>query len=190
MVHGLLGRLLDTTVVASFTRPGFSVREPTWSASSIPTSLAGRTYAVTGANSGIGQAVADGLARRGVAGASLVAIGAILNTAGSFAPAAARLFDPAEPAGAATARALLAVSIYADAAFNLALAFGLVAINVSLLRDGAVPVWFAALGIVAGVASLPVAGQAVSDTLARGILISGPLWLAWLIAFAVRGFRG
>jgi len=75
-------------------------------------------------------------------------------------------------------------------AFNLALAFGLVSINVALLRDGAVPMWFAALGIVAGVASLPVAGQAVSDTLARGILISGPLWLAWLIAFAVRGFRG
>ena len=85
------------------------------------------------------------------ASVALISIGAVLNAAGALAPAAARLLDPAEPAAP---RALLALAVYADAAFNLLLGIGLVLANVALWREGA-PAWFAVLGIAAGVASVP-----------------------------------
>jgi hypothetical protein len=44
-----------------------------------------------------------------------------------------------------------------------------------------------ALGVTAGVASLPVAGQVVSDGFAKLLAVSGPLWLAWILAAAAAG---
>ena len=42
------------------------------------------------------------------------------------------------------------------------------------------------LGLIAGLASLPVALQPFDDRFAALLSISGPLWIAWLAAAAAR----
>jgi hypothetical protein len=130
-------------------------------------------------------------ARRGwlVAGAALTAFGAAVNAAGSAAPLAAVRFveSPLSPEGVAVARGLLGLALATDAAFNLLLGVGLVAMNLALGRASGWPAWVRALGVIAGLASLPVAGQVVSDGFARLLAVSGPLWLAWILAAAAAG---
>jgi len=136
-------------------------------------------------------AVAVRPASRGtlLAGAGLAAIGAAVNAVGSVAPLAAIRFlqDGGDPSSAAAAKALLGLALMTDASFNLLLGLGLVALNLSLGRGSGWPAWVRALGVVAGLVSLPVAGQSVSDGFARLLLLSGPLWLVWIGAAAVAG---
>lgn len=60
-----LDTLLDRTIVPGYTRLGIALRSGHWPADPAPEALRGRTAVVTGANSGIGLAVADGLAALG-----------------------------------------------------------------------------------------------------------------------------
>jgi hypothetical protein len=121
------------------------------------------------------------------AGAVLVAGGALLNAAGCFGPAVAVRFLPPGEAGQALGVALLAISLHLDAHFNLVLGVGLLALNLSAGPGPGWPGWLRALGVVAGLASLPVALQFWSDPFAKLLAISGPLWLAWFTAVALRG---
>lgn len=52
------------------------------------------------------------------------------------------------------------------------------------------PRWLRLLGVLAGLASLPVALQFWSDPFARLLAISGPLWLAWFTAASLRAGPG
>ncbi|MVU77575.1 SDR family NAD(P)-dependent oxidoreductase [Nocardia sp. ET3-3] len=63
-MHPVLDTLLDRTVALGYGRPGFLLRQRSWSTMP-PDALSGRTALVTGANSGIGKAVATGLAMLG-----------------------------------------------------------------------------------------------------------------------------
>jgi dehydrogenase/reductase SDR family member 12 len=64
--QGFFDQLLDRTVVLGYSRVGLAVRQRFWPVSDLPTAaLAGRTVMVTGANSGIGKAVAGQLAKLG-----------------------------------------------------------------------------------------------------------------------------
>lgn len=121
------------------------------------------------------------------AGAALVAAGALLNAAGCFGPAVAVRLLPAGQAGEAAGVALLALSLHLDAFFNLSLGVGLLAMNLAAGPGAGWPGWLRRLGVVAGLASLPVALQFWSDPFAKLLSISGPLWLAWLTAVALRG---
>lgn len=121
------------------------------------------------------------------AGAALVAGGALLNAAGCFGPAVAVRFLPPGEAGQAVGVALLALSLHLDAHFNLVLGLGLLALNLSAGDRLGWPRWLRALGVVAGLASVPVALQFWSDPFAKLLAVSGPLWLAWFTAVALRG---
>jgi hypothetical protein len=124
------------------------------------------------------------------AGALMAAGGALLNAAGCMGPAVAARFLAPGDGGDAAGRALLAVSLYLDAHFNLVLGLGLVAFNLSLGRSAGWPGWVRVLGVVAGLVSLPVALQAWSDGFARLLAVSGPLWLAWLLVVSLRAGPG
>ncbi|CAN7162277.1 SDR family NAD(P)-dependent oxidoreductase [Mycolicibacterium frederiksbergense] len=64
MLRAVLDGVLDRTVVPGYTRLGLAVRERFWSPLD-PDALAGSTILVTGANSGIGKAIAAGVAELG-----------------------------------------------------------------------------------------------------------------------------
>ena len=125
-------------------------------------------------------------------GASVIAVGAILNAAGCVTPLvwvahvapACRDLAVCAPA----ARALLGITLSLDALFNLLLGLGLVALGSALLSSRARVLGL--LGLVAGLVSLPVAGQPFSETAARLLGIAGPLWLAFVLASSVRLWRG
>ncbi|MCB9522525.1 MAG: SDR family NAD(P)-dependent oxidoreductase [Myxococcales bacterium] len=58
-------RVLDQTVYFSFDRSGFERHQRRFDPADLAVDLAGRRYAVTGANSGLGLALSRGLAERG-----------------------------------------------------------------------------------------------------------------------------
>ena len=61
----LLDTALDRAVVPGYSTVGYRLRQPGWSADPPPGALRGRTALVTGANRGIGKAIAAGLAGLG-----------------------------------------------------------------------------------------------------------------------------
>jgi len=61
----LLDAALDRTVVPGYSRVGYLLRQAEWANDPPPGALSGRTALVTGANRGIGKAIAAGLARLG-----------------------------------------------------------------------------------------------------------------------------
>ena len=64
MIATLLDDLLDRTVIAGYTQIGYRVRSRGWSASELQR-MEGKVVLITGANSGIGLAAAEGFARLG-----------------------------------------------------------------------------------------------------------------------------
>jgi hypothetical protein len=141
-----------------------------------------------------GQVGRGPLARAGSAGrlaASAMAAGALVNAAGTLAPAVLVLHLAPGCAGEAclpAARALLGVTLSLDALFNLAFGAGLLLAGALLLRAGQRAL--GALGLVAGLVTVPVAGQLASTAAARALALAGPLWLAFVVAASVRLWTG
>jgi hypothetical protein len=137
----------------------------------------------------VGRWVRRPLAR---AGAAALAAGALLNAAGCVAPAVLVL-HVAPSCGAdgclPIARALLGLSLSLDALFNLLLGAGLAAAGASLLAARQRPV-LAVLGLAAGIASVPVSLQVVSEDAARWLAVAAPLWLSFIVATSVVLWRG
>lgn len=117
-----------------------------------------------------------------IAGGAMAAAGAVLNAAGSLLPIVAAHHLPAACGPAdhctAVAVALLGTALSLDALFNLLLGVGLLAIGRAIWVERRA---LGALLIVAGLASVPVSLQIVSDTAARLLIVAGPLWLAGIL---------
>ncbi|KAA1251322.1 SDR family NAD(P)-dependent oxidoreductase [Mycobacterium simiae] len=64
-IRPLLDTALDRAVVPGYTRIGYQLRRPGWADDPPPGALRGRTALVTGANRGLGKAIAAGLAGLG-----------------------------------------------------------------------------------------------------------------------------
>ncbi|WP_046315951.1 SDR family NAD(P)-dependent oxidoreductase [Mycobacterium sp. UM_Kg1] len=63
--YRLVDSVLDRSVVLGYTRLGYGLRRRGWPRDPAPDALAGKVAVVTGANSGIGKAIAAGLAALG-----------------------------------------------------------------------------------------------------------------------------
>ena len=119
--------------------------------------------------------------------AGAMAVGAVLDAAGTLTPAVLVLHvAPACGAGAcmAVARALLGLTLSLDALFNLAFGAGLALTGWSLWRSGRRPA-LGGLGLAAGLATVPVAGQLAWEPVTRLLAVAGPLWLAFVLATSV-----
>ena len=108
-------------------------------------------------------------------GAVLLAAGALLDAAGTQLPIAALHLPNAVAQGCLWSTLLL------DATFNGLLGLGLLLMTLGLRRADGWPRGLRPLVALAGLASLPVALQFVSDGYAGLLLLSGPLWAAALI---------
>jgi dehydrogenase/reductase SDR family member 12 len=64
-IRSVLDTALDRTIVSGYTRVGYHLRQFGWADDPEPGALQGQTALVTGANRGIGKAIAAGLARLG-----------------------------------------------------------------------------------------------------------------------------
>ncbi|HET9874780.1 MAG TPA: SDR family NAD(P)-dependent oxidoreductase [Mycobacterium sp.] len=63
--YSLLDSMLDRAVLPGYSRVGYRLRQHQWVGDPAPDALRGKTAMVTGANSGIGKAIAAGLAALG-----------------------------------------------------------------------------------------------------------------------------
>lgn len=124
------------------------------------------------------------------AGAAMAA-GAWMNAAGCVAPLVLLLqVLPAcasPQACAPVSRALLGATLSLDATFNLLFGAGLAGAGAALLRRGSRAL--GALGILAGLATMPVAGQVVSERAASLLFVAAPLWLAFVLGASLRMSR-
>jgi hypothetical protein len=111
-------------------------------------------------------------------GASAIAVTALVNAAGSLLPIAHAF-------GTGEGVALLRTSLTLDALFNLGLGVGLTCIGLDMLGSAKLR-W---LALAAGVASAPVAAQALWDPAASLLYLAAPLWLSLILATSITWLR-
>lgn len=124
------------------------------------------------------------------AGSRLIATGGLMNGAATLAPFVVShqlqpLMDPRTPP---VSLALLGLTLSMDALFNGLLGAGVALIGAAWLRQGRRAL--GAFSLVTGLATAPVALQAVSEPFARWLAVAGPLWLSWLVVASVALLRG
>lgn len=127
--------------------------------------------------------------RTAALGAGAAAAGALLNALGCVAPLVLVLHVLPGCGGescAPVARALLGLTLSLDAAFNLLLGLGLLGLGAALWRRG--ERGLGALGLLAGLASVPVAGQVAWVAAARLLYLAAPLWLGFVLWTSARLF--
>jgi len=130
--------------------------------------------------------------RSGRAGAAAMVAGSLMNAAGTIAPAVLVLHVAPGCTGEAclpAARALLGLTLSLDALFNLLFGAGMVLAAIALGRAERRPI-LRALGVAAGLATIPVSLQIASDDAARWLAVAAPLWLAFVLATSVLLARG
>lgn len=132
--------------------------------------------------------------RYGPLAAGAMAVGAVVNAAGTLTPAVLALHVAPACAGAGAAacgpaaRALLGLTLSLDALFDLAFGAGLALAGGALWRAGRRGL--GGLGLAAGLATIPVAGQVAWEAAARWLAVAGPLWLAFVLAASAALWAG
>lgn len=123
------------------------------------------------------------------AGSRLIAAGGLMNGAATLAPfvVSHQLLPLASPATEGASLALLGLTLCMDALFNGLLGLGLILVGAAWLGAGRKVL--GGLGVIAGLATVPVVLQCVSATFAGWLAVAGPLWLAWITAASVSLWR-
>lgn len=171
-----------------------------WSASALAhpgASVASAVAFTVGLLALAGWALALGRRLRGPAAAlatGAMVVGATVNAAGTLAPAVLVLHvapacASAREACTPVARALLGLTLSLDALFNLCFGAGMALAGLCLWRAGRRPV-LGGLGVAAGLATIPVAGQVAWQGAAAWLAVAGPLWLAFVTATSALLWRG
>ena len=143
--------------------------------------------ALAGWAAGLGRQLGTPWARLG---ASSIVVGALANALGCVTPLVlvSHVLPGCEGiACAPAARALLGVTLSLDALFNFLLGLGLLCLGSALWVRGIRAL--AVLGLLAGLASIPVAGQPFSEAAAKLLGVAGPLWLVFVLWSSVRLWR-
>ena len=126
-------------------------------------------------------------------GALSITLGSIMNAVACLVPfVVVTHFLPACDDAALchpTARALLGYAITMDGLFNALLGSGLLAIGLTWLKD-AERRKQGALATLAGLGTLPVALQPISDAAQQLLAVGGPLWLAFITWTSIELLRG
>ncbi len=111
-------------------------------------------------------------------GAALTMMAAIINAGGSLLPFVAVTHLP--HGEDALGQTLLAIALTADALFNLLWGVSMVLLSLAMARATHVPMWLSGWGLVGGVMTMGVVGQAWTPVAADFLLLAGPVWLGWL----------
>jgi len=162
-----------------------SVAHPQATVASAVTFILG-LLALAGWAAGLGRRAASPVA---TFGAACIATGAILNAAGCVAPLVlvTHVMPGCEGASCGpVSRALLGVTLSLDALFNLLLGMGLIGFASALWRGERAQ---ATLAVVAGLTSIPVAGQPFSAAAASLLSVAAPLWIAFVLWTSLRMWR-
>ncbi len=112
-------------------------------------------------------------------GAALTMMAAIVNAGGSMLPFVVVTHLP--HGEDALGQTLLAIALTADALFNLLWGVSMVLLSLAMARATHVPMWLSGWGLVAGVMTMGVVGQAWTPVAADFLLLAGPVWLGWLV---------
>jgi hypothetical protein len=120
------------------------------------------------------------------AGASIVAVVSLANAIGTLSPIVQAVHVGACGTDCnAVGRALLGLSLTLDALFNLGLGIGLLLMATAVTRERWTRRWM----VAAGLASLPVAGQALWDPAANMLYLAAPLWLLLIVKTSITWLR-
>jgi hypothetical protein len=120
-----------------------------------------------------------------LAGGFIVSSTSVINGAGTLAPLVLALHVGSSEGQAAVARALLGLTLAFDALFNLGLAFGFLLMATSTKLSRFARAWL----VIAGLAALPVAGQAIWDDAANALYFAAPLWLLFILFSSMAFWR-
>jgi hypothetical protein len=131
---------------------------------------------------------------RARAGALVAAVGFLLNAVATplaYAVAAGRAAKAVagQPAAGDRVEAARFVVDLADSVNVGLLGVGLLLLARPLVGTGAVPRWFVGLGVAAGAAAVVGAAQLLLEPAAAVRVLSGLLYLAWLLALAALAWR-
>ena len=126
-------------------------------------------------------------------GALSISVGAIMNAVATMIPfvvvthllPSCLSMDSCNP----IARGMLGYAITMDGLFNALLGFGLLTIGFTWIGD-LNRRKLAIVGILAGIFTLPVSLQPISDTCQQMLVIGGPLWLLFITITSLEMLRG
>ncbi|MBM4364734.1 MAG: hypothetical protein FJ102_00855 [Deltaproteobacteria bacterium] len=120
-------------------------------------------------------------------GAALTMMAAIVNAGGSMLPFVVVTHLP--HGEDVLGQTLLAIALTADALFNLLWGVSMVLLSLGMARATHLPMWLSGWGLVAGVMTMGVVGQAWTPVAADFLLLAGPVWLGWLVTTCAVMFR-
>lgn len=113
-------------------------------------------------------------------GAGLVTVAALLRAGPALFPFVIVTYVPHGEAD--IAQVLFAITLTANAVFNLVWGVALVLLSLAMARALNFKMWLSGWGLLAGILAMGAVGQAWSAAAADFGLLATPVWMGWLVA--------